>query len=438
MTALRPTFWRLHSELTRPRPHDVGPTVLKLRPANRVRAVHAKGTGAHGFFEVTEDVTPWTSAAFLSRVGKRTPMFARFSTVAGEPGSADTVRDPRGFALKFYTEAGNYDLIGSSTPVFCIRDASRFSDFIHSQRRLPDSGIRSNDRQWDFWTRTPASAHQVAIVMSDRGIPRTLRHMHGYGGHTYSWMNAGGERFWVKYHFKSAQGIENLTRAEAVAMAGEDPDFHRRDLWDTIGSGEAAEWRLEIQVMPFEAAADYRLDPFDVTKVWPHADHPPIPVGRMVLDRNPADHVAEVEQAAFSPASLVPGIGLSPDKLLMGRISAYHDAHRHRIGADYEQLPINAPRCGGPRADPSKAPPSWRVEAGEKHIDDFIQAGTLYRDVMHPVDRAHLVTNIVAHAGAGVSAAVQSRVIDYWRSVDAELGARVAAGLGHPESVEAA
>jgi catalase len=462
-----------------------GPTVLhdaavvqKMQHFNRERVpervVHAKGSGAHGFFEVTEDVRQWTNAAFLSRVGKRTPMFARFSTVAGELGSPDTVRDPRGFALKFYTEEGNYDLVGNNTPVFFIRDASQFSDFIHSQKRLPDTGIRSNDMQWDFWTLTPASAHQVTVLMSDRGTPRTLRHMNGYSSHTYSWVNADGERFWVKYHFKTVQGVENFTLAEAAAMAGEDPDFHRRDLFDTLAAGEAAEWRLEMQIMPFEAAAEYRFNPFDLTKVWPHADYPPITVGRMVLDRNPANHFAEVEQAAFSPSSLVPGIGLSPDKMLMGRIFSYHDTHLHRIGANYEQLPINAPRSpvhayskdaamtyrhagdqpvyapnsyGGPVADPSKAPPNWWVEAGEigryayqlhREDDDFGQPGTLYRDVLSPTERQHLVTNIIAHASAGVSAAVQSRVIDYWTSVDSELGARVATGLGRVQPVSVA
>jgi catalase len=453
-----------------------GPTVLhdayvvqKMQHFNRERVpervVHAKGTGAFGFFEVTEDVTEFTNAAFLSRVGKRTPMFARFSTVAGELGSPDTARDPRGFALKFYTEEGNYDLVGNNTPVFFIRDASQFSDFIHSQKRLPDTGIRSNDMQWDFWTLTPASAHQVAILFSDRGTPRTLRNMNGYGSHTYSWMNAKGERFWVKYHFKTVQGIENFTRVEADAMAGEDPDFHRRDLWDAIAAGDAAEWRLEMQIMPFEDAVSYRFNPFDMTKVWPHADYPPITVGRMVLDRNPANHFAEVEQAAFSPSSLVPGIGLSPDKMLMGRVFSYHDTHLHRIGANYEQLPVNAPKSpvhaytkdgpmtyrhagaqpiyapnsyGGPRADPSKELPTWWVEAGEigryayelhAEDDDFSQPGILYRDVMSQADRDHLVTNIVTHVSAGVSPAVQSRVVEYWASVDAGLGARVAAGL---------
>jgi catalase len=457
--------------------HDAA-TVQKMQHFNRERVpervVHAKGTGAHGFFEVTEDVTQWTSAAFLSQVGKRTPMFARFSTVAGELGSPDTVRDPRGFALRFYTEEGNYDLVGNNTPVFFIRDASQFSDFIHSQKRLPDTGIRSNDMQWDFWTLTPESSHQVAILMSDRGTPRTMRHMNGYSSHTYSWMNANGERFWVKYHFKTVQGIENFTLDEAAAVAGQDPDFHRRDLWDAIAAGSAPEWRLEMQIMPFEEAAEYRFNPFDLTKVWPHSDYPPITIGRMVLDRNPANHFAEVEQAAFSPSSLVPGIGLSPDKMLMGRVFSYHDSHLHRIGANYEQLPINTPKSpvhsytkdgpmafrhagdqpvyapnsyGGPKADPTKAPPSWWVEAGaighyayDAHAedDDFIQAGMLYRDVLSPTDREHLVTNIVDHVSAGVSDAVQSRVIAYWSSVDAELGTRVAAGLGRAQPVNVA
>jgi catalase len=454
-----------------------GPTVLhdayvvqKMQHFNRERVpervVHAKGTGAFGFFEVTEDVTQWTNAHFLSKVGQRTPMFARFSTVAGELGSPDTARDPRGFALKFYTEEGNYDLVGNNTPVFFIRDASKFSDFIHSQKRLPDTGIRSNDMQWDFWTLQPESAHQVTILFSDRGTPSTLRHMNGYSSHTYSWRNADGERFWVKYHFKTVQGVENLTNDEAAAIAGSDPDYHRRDLWDAIKRGDAPEWRLEMQIMPFEDAAAYRFNPFDLTKVWPHADYPPITIGRMVLDRNPANHFAEVEQAAVSPSNLVPGIGLSPDKMLMGRVFSYHDTHLHRIGTNYEQLPVNAPRCpvhsynkdgamtfrhtgdqpvyapnsyGGPSADPSKELPTWMVEAGElgryayelhAEDDDFGQAGTLVRDVMSATDREHLVTNIVAHAGDHLSDDVQRRVIGYWTSVDPDLGAQVAAGLG--------
>jgi catalase len=454
-----------------------GPTVLqdhyvvqKMQHFNRERiperVVHAKGSGAHGFFEVTEDVTQWTRASFLSEVGKRTPMFARFSTVAGEMGSADTVRDPRGFALKFYTDEGNYDLVGNNTPTFFVRDTSKFEDFIHSQKRMPDTGIRSNDMQWDFWTLSPESAHQVTILFSDRGTPRTFRNMNGYSSHTYSWINANGERFWVKYHFKTVQGIENFTVDEAAAVAGEDGDYHRRDLWDAIASGNAPEWRLEMQIMPFEEAADYRFNPFDLTKVWPHGDYPPITIGRMVLDRNPENHFAEVEQAGFAPARLVPGIGLSPDKMLMGRIFSYHDTHLHRIGANYEQLPINAPKVpvhsynkdgamtyrhngdqpvyapnsyGGPVADPSKELPTWQVEAAElgrypvtPHADDddFVQPGALYRDVMSDTDREHLATNIIAHAGDGVSPEMQQRVVGYWTNVDAQLGAQVAAGLG--------
>jgi catalase len=462
-----------------------GPTVLhdpyvvqKMQHFNRERTpervVHAKGTGAHGFFEVTEDVTQWTSAAFLSEVGKRTPMFARISTVAGELGSPDTVRDPRGFALKFYTEEGNYDLVGNNTPVFFIRDASKFSDFIHSQKRMPDTGIRSNDMQWDFWTLVPESAHQVTTLMSDRGTPRTLRNMNGYSSHTYLWQNAGGEKFWVKYHFKTEQGVENLTLAEAAAIAGEDPDYHRRDLWNAIAAGNAPEWRLEMQIMPYDEAASYRFNPFDLTKVWPHADYPPITVGRFVLDRNPENHFAEVEQAAFSVGNMVPGIGPSPDKMLMGRVFSYNDTHLHRIGKNYEQLPINAPKSpvnsynkdgfmtyrnpgaqpvyapnsyGGPRADPTKELPTWWVEAAElgryayeahRDDDDFIQPGTLVRDVMSPTDREHLVTNIVAHASADVTPAVQARVVEYWTCVDADLGASVASGLGIGQAIRVA
>jgi catalase len=463
-----------------------GPTVLqdayvvqKMQHFNRERVpervVHAKGGGAHGFFEVTEDVTPWTSAAFLSEVGKRTPMFARFSTVAGELGSADTVRDPRGFALKFYTEEGNYDLVGNNTPVFFIRDASKFSDFIHSQKRLPDTGLRSNDMQWDFWTLRPESAHQVTVLFSDRGTPRTWRHMNGYSSHTYSWINAAGERFWVKYHFKTVQGIENFSGPEADAMVVEDPDYHRRDLGDAIAAGDAPEWRLEMQIMPFEDAAGYRFNPFDLTKVWPHADYPPITIGRLVLNRNPENHFAEVEQAGFAPSNLVPGIGLSPDKMLMGRIFSYHDTHLHRIGTNYQQLPINAPRSAvhsynkdgamtyhhagdqpvyapnsynGPAADPSKELPTWRVEAAElgrytqqlhSEDDDFGQAGTLVRNVMEDTDREHLANNIIAHASNRVSGAVQDRVIQYWTNVDPDLGKTVANALeGHAMSAAAA
>ncbi|HTX45353.1 MAG TPA: catalase [Solirubrobacteraceae bacterium] len=446
--------------------------VQKMQHFNRERVpervVHAKGGGAHGFFEASEDVSQYTKAKFLQK-GARSPVFARFSTVAGEQGFPDTVRDPRGFAVKIYTEEGNHDVVGNNTPVFFVRDPTKFQDFIHSQKRLPDTGLRSNNMEWDFWTLSPESAHQVTILMSDRGIPRTWRNQHGFSSHTYSWINAGGERFWVKYRWKSAQGIETFSDEEAAAMAGEDADFHRRDLWNAIASGDAPEWTLLMQVMQFDEAADYRFNPFDLTKVWPHGDYPEIAVGRLVLDRNPENFFAEVEQSSFNPSNLAPGTGLSPDKMLMARIFSYHDTHLHRIGTNYEQLPINAPKSpvhsynkdgamtyrhagaqpvyapnsfGGPAAggDGHGSDLFWDVEAGElgryayeKHAedDDFGQPGALYREVMDDTDREHLVTNIVGHASAEeVTSDMKERVIAYWANVDAELGAKVAAGLG--------
>jgi catalase len=445
--------------------------VQKMQHFNRERVpervVHAKGGGAHGFLEVTNDVTQFTKAAFLSEVGKRTEAFARFSTVAGEQGFPDTVRDPRGFALKFYTEEGNWDMVGNNTPVFFVRDPSKFQDFIHSQKRLPDTGLRSNDMQWDFWTLSPESAHQVTVLMSDRGIPAAWRNMDGFSSHTYSWMNAGGERFWVKYHFKTSQGIANLTGDEAAAMAGEDGDHHRRDLHDAIAGGEPPEWTFFVQVMPFADAADYRFNPFDLTKVWPKGDYPLIEVGRFVLDRNPENFFAEVEQASFNPSNLVPGTGLSPDRMLMARIFSYHDTHLHRIGPNYEQLPVNRPHSpvhsynkdgsmtyhhsgdqpvyapnsrGGPAADPSRGTEiPWDVEAAElgrtayeKHAedDDFGQPGTLIREVMGDPERDALVTNIVDHASDDVTPEMQLRVVAYWLRIDEAIGRRVAEGLG--------
>ena len=449
--------------------------VQKMQHFNRERVpervVHAKGGGAHGFFEVTEDVSQYTKARFL-QPGARSPVFLRFSTVAGEQGFPDTVRDPRGFAIKIYTEEGNHDIVGNNTPIFFVRDPTKFQDFIHSQKRLPDTGLRSNNMQWDFWTLSPETAHQVMILMSDRGTPRTWRHQHGFSSHTYSWISAGGERFWVKYHFKTVQGIENFTDAEAAAMTAEDPDFHRRDLWNAIAAGDAPEWRLEMQIMPFEDAAEYRFNPFDLTKVWPHGDYPPIQVGRMVLDRNPENFFAEVEQSAFSPSNLAPGTGLSPDKMLMARIFSYHDTHLYRVGTNYEQLPINAPKSGvhsynkegamtyrhagdqpvyapnsfgGPQADPDNGSDLfWQVGAGElgryayekhAHDDDFSQPATMYREVFSDADRDHLVANIVGHASEDVTSDMQARVIAYWSNVDVDLGARVAAGLGHGDGV---
>ena len=429
------------------------------------RVVHAKGGGAYGFFEVTADVTQYTKADFLSQVGKRTPVFLRFSTVAGELGSADTVRDPRGFAIKFYTQQGNYDLVGNNTPIFFIRDPSKFSDFIHSQKRMPDTNLRSNDAQWDFWTHQPESAHQVTLLFTDRGTPRTWRHQHGFGSHTFMWVNAGGEKFWVKYHFKTVQGIENFSDAEAKALVAEEPDFHIRDLYEAIQRGDAPEWKLEMQIMPFEEAADYRFNPFDLTKVWPHGDYPPIEVGRLVLDRNPANYFAEVEQAAFEPSSMVPGIGPSPDKMLLGRMFSYPDTHRYRIGINYNQLPVNRPQCpvhsynkdgamrydhsgaqpvyapnsyGGPQADPSLGEATWGVEATEmvreaytlrRDDDDFGQAGALVRNVLSDDERAALAANAIGHLSNGVTTPIVERAIQYWTNVDADLGARIAAGV---------
>jgi catalase len=444
--------------------------IQKMAQFNRERVpervVHAKGGGAHGFLEVTEDISQYCKADFL-QPGKRTDLFIRFSTVAGEQGSADTVRDPRGFAIKFYTDEGNYDMVGNNTPVFFVRDPSKFQDFIHSQKRLPDTHLRSNDMQWDFWTLSPESAHQVTWLMGDRGTPRTWRHMNGYSSHTYLWENAGGDKFWVKYHFKTDQGVECFTDDEAKAMVAQEPDFHLRDLHDAIAEGNAPQWNLMMQIMPFADAPDYRFNPFDLTKVWPHTDYPLIPVGRMVLDRNPANYFAEVEQSAFEPANLVRGIGPSPDKMLLGRLFSYPDTHRYRIGPNYLQLPINTPKVkvnsynkdgamryrhsgdtpvyapnsyGGPVADPSFADTVWGVEGGamiraayEPHAedDDFGQAGTMWDKVLDEDARDRLVDNIVGHATTGVSSAIQRRVVDYWTKVHTDLGARVGQGIAH-------
>src|SRR6266404_2620676 len=303
------------------------------------RVYHVKGGGAFGYFECTADVTQWTKAAFLNKVGKRTPLLLRFSIVAAEEGYPDTDRDVRGVALKFYTEEGNYDLVGNNTPVFFIRDPMKFPDFIHSQERMPDTGMRSNNMQWDFWTLSPESAHQVTILMSDRGTPRTYRNMNAYGSSTYMWENAAGKKFWVKYHFKTEQGVQNFTDTEARAMFAEDLDYHRRDLRDAIVRKDYPAWRLEMQIMPFEDAANYRFNPFDLTKVWPHTDYPLIDVGRYVLNRNPENYFAEIEQSTFEPSNMVPGVGPSPDKMLLGRLFSYHDTHLHRVGPNGHQLP---------------------------------------------------------------------------------------------------
>jgi catalase len=424
------------------------------------RNVHAKGSGAFGVFEVTQDVSRYTRAA-LFQPGTRTEMLARFSTVAGELGSPDTWRDPRGFALKFYTSEGNYDLVGNNTPVFFIRDTMKFPHFIRSQKRRGGSGLRDNNMQWDFWTLNPESAHQVTYLMGDRGIPRSYRHMNGYGSHTYLWINAAGEKHWVKYHFHSNQGVEGLTDADATRIAGEDADFHRRDLYDAIARQDFPSWTLSVQVMPYDDARSYRINPFDLTKVWPHADYPLIEVGTMTLNRNPENFFAEIEQAAFEPSALVPGIGFSPDKMLLGRAFAYSDTHRHRIGANYLQLPVNRPRVevntytqDGPMAfehradDPVYAPNSfgrgyadqvgevadgWEADGAmvrqaytlRPDDDDWSQPGALVREVWNDEQREQFVETVAGHLLGGVEGDVLGRAFQYWHSVDADTGKRI-------------
>lgn len=309
------------------------------------RRMHAKGSAAYGTFTVTHDITKYTKAKIFSEVGKQTPMFARFSTVAGERGAADAERDIRGFAMKFYTEEGNWDLVGNNTPVFFLRDPLKFPDLNHAVKRDPRTNMRSARNNWDFWTSLPEALHQVTIVMSDRGIPATYRHMHGFGSHTFSLINGNNERFWVKFHLRTNQGIRNLTDEEAEALIGQDRESHQRDLLESIDRGDFPSWTLYIQVMPEADAAKMPYNPFDLTKVWYKKDYPLIEVGRMELNRNPDNYFAEVEQAAFSPANIVPGIGFSPDKMLQGRLFSYGDAQRYRLGVNHHQIPVNAPKC---------------------------------------------------------------------------------------------
>lgn len=309
------------------------------------RRMHAKGAGAFGTFTVTHDITKYTKAKIFSEIGKVTPMFARFSTVAGERGAADAERDIRGFALKFYTEEGNWDLVGNNTPVFFIRDPLKFPDLNHAIKRDPRTGMRSADSNWDFWTNLPESLHQVTVVMSDRGIPRSFRHMHGFGSHTYSFINSENKRFWVKFTFKTQQGIQNLNDQEAEALMGKDRESHQRDLYEAIEKGDFPRWKLYVQIMNEEDANTYHIHPFDLTKVWPHADYPLIEVGILELNRNPENFFADVEQAAFAPTNIIPGIGYSPDRMLQGRLFSYGDAQRYRLGVNHYLIPVNAPKC---------------------------------------------------------------------------------------------
>lgn len=428
------------------------------------RVVHAKGAGAGGYFEVTADVTQYTKAKFLSEVGKKTEVFARFSTVGGEKGSADAARDPRGFAVKFYTEEGNYDFVGNNTPVFFIRDPLKFSDFIHTQKRHPATNLKDPDMFWDFLSLTPESIHQVTVLFSDRGTPATFRNMNGYSSHTFKWYNEKGESFWVQYHFKTDQGIKNLTRQEATRLSGENPDHATEDLYKAIADGDFPSWTLEMQIMTEKEGFNYHWDIFDITKVWPHAEVPPIKVGKLVLNRNPVNYFAEVEQAAFGPGNLVPGIAASMDKMLQARLFSYHDTHLHRLGPNYHLLPVNSPKhapeasyqrdgamryddnggggpnywpnsLGGPAPEPTAAEPAFQVKDLAERTpyphpnDDFQQAGTLFRKVMTDKDRDHLIGNIVDHLG-GAQKRIQLRQAAVFYKADPEYGSRVAAGLG--------
>jgi catalase len=463
-----------HSQTAGP----AGPTLLqdhhlieKLARFNRERiperVVHAVGTGAYGWLEVTSaDVPRWTRMKLFARPGRRTEVFVRFSTVAGSKGAADTARDPRGFAMKFYTEDGNWDLVGNNTPVFFIRDGIKFPDFIHSQKTDPFTNRQEPDNVWDFFSHSPEATHQFTWLFGARGIPASYRHMDGFGSHTFQWVNAAGERFWVKFHFKTDQGIRCLTSEEAEQIGGRQPTHAHTDLYDAIARGEYPSWTLKVQVMPEAHAATYRFNPFDLTKVWPYADYPLIPIGRMVLDRVPDNYFAHTEQAAFDPANMVDGIGPSPDRMLQARLFAYGDAHRYRLGINHTRLAVNAPRgTDGARnygrdgfmrfydnAGRAKnyEPNSFDTPAqtGARHDlgfavsgatgafvpvqhaedDDFVQAGNLYR-VMTEDERGRLVADIAASLGQVSREDIIERSIAHFTAADKQYGERVAAAV---------
>jgi catalase len=435
------------------------------------RRMHAKGSGAFGTFTVTHDITKYTRAKIFSEIGKKTEMFARFSTVAGERGAADAERDIRGFALKFYTDEGNWDMVGNNTPVFFLRDPLKFPDLNHAIKRDPRTGLRSADSNWDFWTQLPEALHQVTVVMSDRGIPATFRHMHGYGSHTYSFINATQERFWVKFHFRTQQGVKNLTDAEAEALIGRDRESHHRDLYEAIDRGEFPRWTLFLQIMPEKDAATYKVNPFDLTKVWSQRDYPLIEVGVMDLNRNPGNHFADVEQAALSPSNVVPGISFSPDKMLQGRLFSYSDAQRYRLTVNYHQIPVNAPRgakyvhsyhrdglmrVDGNMRGATSYEPNTRGEWQEQpdfrepplaftgaadhwshRVDDdyYSQPGDLFR-LMTPVQQQTLFDN-TARGMVGVSAPVKKLHIEHCTKADPAYGAGVAAAIERLEKESA-
>jgi len=426
------------------------------------RVVHAKGSGAYGHFVCTNALTQYTTAKLFSSTGRKTPTFLRFSTVGGEKGSADTERDPRGFALKFYTEEGNWDLVGNNTPVFFIRDPLKFGDFIHTQKRDPQTNLKSPTMMWDFWSLSPESLHQVTILFSDRGTPDGYRHMDGFSSHTFSLINAKNELFYVKWHFKTKQGIKNFTREGADDMRGQDPDHAQRDLFEAIKNGDFPKWRVCVQIMPEKNAETYHINPFDLTKVWPHGDYPLIEVGELVLDRNPENYFAEVEQAAFDPKNIVPGMGYSPDKMLQARLISYPDAHRYRLGVNYDSLPVNKPQCpfhtynrdgamrfdgnsgasvnyepnsfGGPTQDPAfrerPRPVSGTVDRHNHRLDGdyYTQPGNLFR-LMAPDARDRLIGNIVASL-KNAPQRIKELQVQHFFQADPAYGAGVANALG--------
>src|SRR5215468_976228 len=433
------------------------------------RVVHAKGSAAYGTLTITKDISRYTRARLLSAVGKKTELLLRFSTVAGERGAADAERDVRGFAIKFYTEEGNWDLVGNNTPVFFIRDPLKFSDFIHSQKRDPKTNLRNPTAMWDFWSLSPESLHQVTILFSDRGQPASYRHMHGFGSHTFSFINAKNERFWVKFHFKTLQVIQNHGNAEVAHLIGEDRESAQRDLFEAIERGDHPKWRMMVQVMPETAAETYPLNPFDLTKVWPYKDYPLIEVGILELNRNPENYFAEVEQAALAPSHIVPGVGHSPDKMLQARVFSYADAHRYRLGVNHDSLPVNRPRCpvhnyhrdglmrsdgnggdaanyepnsaGGPQQSAAYRESPLRIAGDADRYDhragndDYGQAGALFR-LMAPAQRELLLDNI-AGAMKGVPEAIQLRQIGHFMKADPAYGAGVATRLGLAAKVRA-
>ena len=439
--------------------------IEKLAHQNRERiperVVHAKGSGAFGVLEITEDISKYTKAKVLQK-GETTKMLLRFSTVAGEKGAADAERDVRGYALKFYTREGNWDLVGNNTPVFFIRDAYKFPDFIHTQKRHPQTNLRSNTAAWDFWSLSPESLHQVTILMSDRGIPKSYRHVNGYGSHTYSLINASGERFWVKFHFKTLQGIETITNKEAEAIVAKDRESNQRDLFENIQAGNFPKWSFEIQIMTNEQAKNSSFNPFDLTKVWPHGDYPMIKVGTMTLNENPKNYFNEIEQASFSPSNVVPGVSFSPDKMLQARIFSYPDAHRYRVGTHYEMLPVNRPivdvntyhadgsmnyeikeptdayyepnSFGGAVEDASFAEPAF--ETGDmadryNHRDgnnDFVQVTALF-NLMSDNQKEQLFSNI-AEAMGGVPRNIVDRQLALFEQVHKDYAAGVKKALG--------